>query len=392
MSREGEGGNWKRGRDEDESSPGEGIPSNRLVLEAMSILRSIDSRLERLERHVMSQRHVGQRLEREPAAPPIVVGSWKFDSPTAFAKHQVCWRDETVSKHHMEERKCFVTGYGTTVASKDIPQVELLESSANEVSRSSVSAASSGHASLAEATSSSVSPVIGNSLCSQIFPIYEYVVLTSRTDQVRHDPSTPSPPPWWYTQKSRLPKLLFNDGALLQKSGIYSLSLRFNKTGGMTRHTVDYRSAIIIGNIEFNMDGYVTAEGADWEKLMCGQRQTSLPYSFGARGIPHWRSQKISEPWVDGDVLKFTIDVNENTIVFQKGNMPKKALCNVLCFTNNRMDPDFVHLHAYSFAYIRDSPYYLRDHLYWSQEQAEVAMSHYNVAQKEITLTVIVAA
>ena len=79
---------------------------------------------------------------------------------------------------------------------------------------------------------------------------------------------------------------------------------------------------------------------------MSGQRQIQLPYSHGARGIPAWRGFKLSEPWEDGDVLKFTVDMNENKIVFQRADKPKKKLQNVLHFTNQN-SPESVHVRAF---------------------------------------------
>ena len=57
-----------------------------------------------------------------------------------------------------------------------------------------------------------------------------------------------------------------------------------------------------------------------------------------------WRRRKISEPWKDGVVLTFRSDLNENTVVYQKGDSPAKSLWNVLAFTNNRKNPDFIRL------------------------------------------------
>ena len=50
---------------------------------------------------------------------------------------------------------------------------------------------------------------------------------------------------------------------------------------------------------------------------------------------------------MDGDILKFRIDTNENTIVIQRGDWPAIVLWNVFTFTNNRHYPDF--LRAYAF-------------------------------------------
>ena len=77
-----------------------------------------------------------------------------------------------------------------------------------------------------------------------------------------------------------------------------------------------------------------------------------------------WMQRKISEPWVDGEVLHFRIDTNENTIVYRKGNTPEKTLRNILAFTNNRTYPDYLQVFAYC-VYLPSSP----------QQQCEVKLS-----------------
>ena len=99
--------------------------------------------------------------------------------------------------------------------------------------------------------------------------------------------------------------------------------------------------------MEFHSSGYAIAEGVDWDRLLNNQRQTQLPYSRGLRGVATWQSRKISEPWEGGEELKFKIDTNENTIVFQKGNTPAKTLWNVLAFTNNPKYPEYLRAFAY---------------------------------------------
>lgn len=145
--------------------------------------------------------------------------------------------------------------------------------------------------------------------------------------------------------RSSLPQLVFSDKArLVRDSGVYELSISYNSSG--QNQTLN-DAGIVIGEIEFNNQGYVMAEGADWDRLLVGQRQTQLPYAHGARGEPKWLRRKISEPWQDGDELKFRIDTNENTIVFEKSNSSRKVFWNVLAFTNNRKYPDFLRVMAF---------------------------------------------
>jgi len=141
-----------------------------------------------------------------------------------------------------------------------------------------------------------------------------------------------------------LAQLVFNDKAELNhKSGIYTLTIKYN----VLSRSSNQDAAIIIGEMEFHSSGYALAEGADWDRLLNNYRPTQLPYSRGARGVATWQIRKISEQWVDGDELKFKIDTNENTIVFQKGNTPAKTFWNVLAFTNNVKYPEYLRAFAY---------------------------------------------
>ena len=49
-----------------------------------------------------------------------------------------------------------------------------------------------------------------------------------------------------------------------------------------------------------------------------------------ARGVPTWSSHKLSEPWEDGEVLDFIVDIRNKTIVFKKDGLPEMGLWNVL--------------------------------------------------------------
>jgi hypothetical protein len=158
-----------------------------------------------------------------------------------------------------------------------------------------------------------------------------------------------------------LPLLELDGKAELQlKSGIYALVVKYtcNSSGQdqlNPQNTNKMEAGIIVGEMEFNSEGFVMAEGADWDRLLSNQRQTQLPYSHGARGVPMWLRRKVSEPWKDGDEIKIRVDPNENTIVFnvKKGNMPEKVFWNVLAFSNNSKNPDFIRLYAYCGGYGR---------------------------------------
>lgn len=160
-------------------------------------------------------------------------------------------------------------------------------------------------------------------------------------------------PKWGNNLRSHLVELAFeNANQLSLKSGVYSLKIRYTcgePTCALRRTFIDPPpvAAIIVGEIEFNNEGFVNAEGADWDRMLVNQRQTQLPYSNNARGVPTWLRRKISETWQNNDELKFLIDTNENTIVFQRNNMPKKTFWNVLAFTNNRKFPEFLRVYAF---------------------------------------------
>jgi len=154
---------------------------------------------------------------------------------------------------------------------------------------------------------------------------------------------------------AQLPKLLF-DGNKLHRSSteshIYSLSIKYNvvkRWEGAQHPGPDDKAeaAIIVGRICFSNNGSATAEGADWDRLLSGQRQTQLPYSHGARGVAAWRSHKLTEPWADGDILHLKVDLAENTVQFRKGTGTWKTLWNVLQFTNNPSNPESVALNVF---------------------------------------------
>ena len=161
---------------------------------------------------------------------------------------------------------------------------------------------------------------------------------------------SPSAPVWLQSihnggnVRDLLPQIVFNNKAeIMQKSGIYTLDVKYNASAEIQNQD----AGLIVGEMEFNSSGYAYAEGADWDRLLNNQRQTQLPYSHNTRGLATWLARKICEPWQDGDVIKIKIDTNENTVVFQKGNTPKKTFWNVLAFTNNPKYPEFLRVYAY---------------------------------------------
>lgn len=282
----------------------EALKSQTSVLKSQNrLLKSIDARLGRIEKHKQAASEgrglYGRSLSSRPSRSQLVTGSWKFVESDDIEREQA-----SQAKSIEERQKSRVVGYRMSVPSS-FGRIDCE----------------------------------GLSLVGESFP---------QRSGHRHHPSTvyqssDTYTPEWSTNNCRLlPQLVFDTKVELgQKTGIYSLAVKFSKTD-------DAQDAgIIVGEMEFNDKGYVMAEGADWDRLLNNQRQTMLPYANGARGVPIWLRRKLTEPWEDGDVLKFRIDTNENTVVFQRGDMPEKALRNVLAFTNNRQHPEFLRAFAY---------------------------------------------
>ena len=291
--------------------------------EIIKLLRCIDARLKRMERQGQSSLSSNQRRETSRSAPQTNAGSWTFDEP-----------QQVIVANTRHRRKA----YDKTITHVAMDRAATIESTDNSVTRANgFGFGASNSMSLmgelyphAQSTRSNMSGVVVESIlswpCEQPIPQY--------ARPYWGDPN------WHY--RNCLMKLQFNGQALKHGSGSYQLTIEFNNPQTDDQVAIDQEAAIIIGGIGFYNNGTVIAEGADWERLLSKQRQTQLPYSHGARGVPVWRAHKLSEPWEDGDVLKFKIDTNEDTVVFQRAKLPEKVLWNVLQFTNNRTSPDSV--------------------------------------------------
>jgi hypothetical protein len=288
--RDGSNKRQHHGREEDEDD----MPVNQQILEALKtqngLLKSIDARLGRFERQERGSNLRQQRVPQEKA----VSGSWKFlENPRAG-------------------------DYGASRSSGSFGRTD-------------------GEGLM----------LTGDSFGTYIHPSAIYDCPYSGYS---HENDIPN----WSSGGSSggrhlLPQLLFNDKAKLpQRSGVYSLSIMYsNSRNQPSGEPIQQEAGIVVGEMEFSNGGFVMAKGADWDRLLNGQRQTQLPYAHGARGVPCWRRRKISEPWEDGEELKFRVDTNENTIVFKKGDTPEKIFWNVLAFTNNQDYPDFLCVYAY---------------------------------------------
>lgn len=167
--------------------------------------------------------------------------------------------------------------------------------------------------------------------------------MRSRTDQY----GKLKPPLWSASSKksvrSLLPQLAINgESTIALNSGVYYLTVKYEAEQGASR----VEAAVVIGEISFDNSGSVLAPGAKWKNLLGGKKQRR-----GAK--PKWYCSEISEPWKTGDVLRFKIDTNTNTVVYTltaSGEKEAKAgwrFENVLAFTNIPTYPKELRAFAY---------------------------------------------
>ena len=292
----------------------------------LAVLRSIDARLGRIERqgqHLGGRQPKSSRLQgASSSTTPIVPGSWKFEYSSSSESAL-----KTMTRR-IYQNGDWINSTPTSAFGK-VSKEGLVLIGEEYVGPSS---------SAGLYTRGFIHPAGGRGQ-SWTDGLYSGISESDMTPRWVNDLSESN-----FGTRNLLAQLVFNDKSELNhKSGIYSLTIKYNASSG--NYAQD--AAIIIGEMEFHSEGHTIAEGADWDRLLNNQRQTQLPYSRGARGVATWQSRKISEQWVDGDELKFKIDTNENTIVFQKGNTPEKTFWNVLAFTNNVKYPEYLRAYAY---------------------------------------------
>jgi len=134
--------------------------------------------------------------------------------------------------------------------------------------------------------------------------------------------------------------------------GVHYLTIKYENPN-IKNQTLNKQieAAIILGEIVFDCNGFVLAQGADWTKLFAGKLQ--LKAQSTGNQMSKWYSHKVSEPWQDGDTLTFKIDIPKNTIGYTiRGAVDNKVrsgwmFSNVLAYTNNRMYPDYLQVFAY---------------------------------------------
>lgn len=159
------------------------------------------------------------------------------------------------------------------------------------------------------------------------------------------------PPLWAVTAKksvrSYLPSLTIGGkSSIAFNSGVYYLTMKYEQEAS----ALPVEAAIVIGEIAFDNTGSVLAPGAKWTKLLSGEKQKE------GRTPPSktkWYGAKVSEPWKNGDILRFKIDTNTKTVVYTltaTGQSEAKAgwrFENVLAFTNVPTYPKDIRAFAY---------------------------------------------
>merc|ERR1712238_582343 len=148
--------------------------------------------------------------------------------------------------------------------------------------------------------------------------------------------------------KINLKKSKSSSAGSTNNGGVHYLTMKYENQQLKNK---DIEAAIIVGEIVFDSTGFVLAQGADWKKLFAGKLQ--LKAQSTNNKMTKWYSHKVSEPWQDGDTLTFKIDVPKNTIGYTiRGAIDNKVrsgwmFTNVLAYTNNRMNPDYLQIFAY---------------------------------------------
>jgi len=117
------------------------------------------------------------------------------------------------------------------------------------------------------------------------------------------------------------------------RTGIYYLTVKYETT----KSSEPVEAGIIIGELSFDNNGSVLAPGAKLKQLLTGERQKE---SRVAKGKQKWYSTVVSEPWRNGDIVRFKIDTNTNSITYTLSSGASKKIKagwrfeNVLSFTS----------------------------------------------------------
>lgn len=157
--------------------------------------------------------------------------------------------------------------------------------------------------------------------------------------------------PKWSVQskksvRSCLPRLAIGGKTKIElNTGKYYLTIQYQNPS-----ETPVEAAIVIGEIAFDNRGYVLAPGAKWKKILKGETQTEPRM---ASSKPKWYASPVSEGWKNGDILRFKIDTDTNTVVYtlsSPGADEAKAgwkFENVLTFTSLPTYPNDLRAFAY---------------------------------------------
>jgi len=145
--------------------------------------------------------------------------------------------------------------------------------------------------------------------------------------------------PKWATKgkgsvRSYIPMLSIDGKTKIDlRTGIYYLTVKYEAT----KSSEPVEAGIIIGELSFDNNGSVLAPGAKLKQLLTGEKQKEPRV---ANNKQKWYSSVVSEPWQNGDIVRFKIDTNTNSITYTLSSGASKKIKagwrfeNVLSFTS----------------------------------------------------------
>jgi len=133
-----------------------------------------------------------------------------------------------------------------------------------------------------------------------------------------------------------LPHLVIDGtNGMKRNTGVYYLAVKYSNDGV----GLDAEAGIIIGEIAFDNKGQALALGAPLDKI---EKET-----YDGKSWNTWVSTRLSAlPWMDGNILRFKVDTNTNTISFwDEMSCKKHVYPGALKYANQ--DNDIVKIFAY---------------------------------------------
>ena len=129
------------------------------------------------------------------------------------------------------------------------------------------------------------------------------------------------PPTWSDTHgyvRNHLPQIMFNDKAeLCEKSGIYSMTIKYNKQNPTPGSNLD--AAIIIGETEFHNLGFAVAEGADWDRLLLYSLIPTMPEA----SLPGFTVKSLSQGRMEMNSISGSIQT-KTRLSFSEGRLHQR--------------------------------------------------------------------